>query len=543
MPEYIFSYEVSYLDCLGFLLLWIESLAIAILLVSVVCVLVSRLEKTLWRRLVVFMVAAIPLLIGIACSVLGWFMLSRNIQPVWFFAYSFAWTIAYICLCMVILKRSSVFQSDNFNNVLCIKRMIAFAIACAVWIATFYMMDAAKKEKLVSYQARITAQGKSMLPKPVSVVDNAMLIYNKAYDELVDHDGDSFFENINVESIDPTSEKAKAFLAMQTKSFELIRMASAMGSYYFHVGLSIDSPLPSLSPYITFAKMMSLDARAKAIHGDFSGAFEDVLAIHRMADHVGRTPLLLSSIVGGRVHQIASLAQEYILANSVSIPKGFKTDFAARYGNLLYNYFKQSMVVEGLKLKSASIRMMINDDVRNEYGINPLAVSVYRVFFEPYDIAFLDKYWQKLDELYRQPVFDALAGMDDFEKDLEESSLLISVAMLDYNEYVEHIATAQARLLLADAGVSIARYRQEHGHYPKTFAELIPDYLSKVPTDPFNGEPIHMKHSSNGLILYSVGHNLKDDGGLAYDKVNKTGDISFYMGEAYTRYRLQIPHK
>jgi len=223
MPEYIFSYDASYLDCLGFLLLWVESLVTAILLVSVVCTLVGCLEKILWRRLVMFMVAAIPLLIGIACSVLGWFMLPRNIQPDWFFAYSFAWTIAYICLCMVILKRSSVFQCDNFNSVLCIKRTIAFAIVCAVWITTFYIMDSTEKEKLIAYQAQITAQGKRVLPKPVSVVDNAMLIYKKAYDELVDHDGDSFFENTNVESIDPSSEKAEAFLAMQAKSFELIR--------------------------------------------------------------------------------------------------------------------------------------------------------------------------------------------------------------------------------------------------------------------------------------------------------------------------------
>ena len=544
MPEHIFSYETGYLDCLGFLLLWIESLAIAILLVSVVCVLVSRLEKTLWRRLVVFMVAAIPLLIGIACSVLGWFVLSHNIQPDWFFAYSFAWTIAYICLCMVMLKRSNVFQCDNFNSVLCIKRTIAFTIVCAVWITTFYIMDSAEKEKLIAYQTQITAQGKSVLPKPVSVVDNAMLIYQKAYDELVDHDGDSFFENTDIASIDPTSKKAEAFLAMQTKSFELIRMASAIDGYYFHVGLSVDSPLPLLSPYITFAKMLSLDARAKAIHGDFSGAFEDVLAIHRMADHVGRTPLLLSSMVAARVHQVASFAQEYILANTASIPKGFKSDFAVRYGNLLYDHFRQSMVIEGLKLKSEFASLMIKGDSRTLTSL--FATGVYRVFAAPYDVIYLEQYWSKVKELYEQPMFIAISKLDTFGKGIGKPAFLASFEYPEvpaYGIYAKHIATAQARLLLADAGVSIARYRQEHGHDPKTFAELIPDYLSKVPTDPFNGEPIHMKHSSNGLILYSVGNNLKDDGGLAYDKVNKTGDISFYMGEAYTRYRLQIPHK
>ena len=543
MSEYIFSYESSYLDFLGFLLLWVESLATALLLVSVVCVLVSRLKKILWRRLGVFIVAMVPLLVGIAWTIIGWITLSNNLQPGWFFAYSLVWTISYVCLAIVILKRSSVFQCDNFNSVLCIKRTIIFAVVCAVWMGTFYIMDSAEKEKLIAYQDQIYAQSASVLPKPVPVVDNAMLIYKKAYDELVDHDGVSFFENTNIASIDPVSEKTEAFLAMQARSFELIRMASAMEIYYFHVGLSFDAALPLLSPYITLAEMMSLDARAKATHGDFGGAFEDVSVIHRMAAHVGMTPLLISSLVAARVHQIASFAQEYILANSDSIPKGFKTDFSARYGNLLYDHFKQSMVVEGLKLKSEFASLMIEGDSRT---LASFTMGVYRVFVAPYDAIYLEQYWSKVKELYEQPIFIAISKLDTFGKGIGKPAFFTSFEDPEvpaYGIYAKHIAETQARLLLADAGVSVARYRQEHGHYPKTFSELIPDYLSEVPTAPFNGEPMHMKHSSNGLILYSVGNNLKDDGGLPYDKVNKTGDVSFYMGAAYTRYRLQASHK
>jgi hypothetical protein len=36
-------------------------------------------------------------------------------------------------------------------------------------------------------------------------------------------------------------------------------------------------------------------------------------------------------------------------------------------------------------------------------------------------------------------------------------------------------------------------------------------------TDPFNGEPLHVKRTPQGWLVYSVGKNLRDDGGKLDD--------------------------
>ena len=42
-------------------------------------------------------------------------------------------------------------------------------------------------------------------------------------------------------------------------------------------------------------------------------------------------------------------------------------------------------------------------------------------------------------------------------------------------------------------------------------------------TDPFTGEPLHVKKTPQGWLVYSVGPNFQDDGGKLDDPTN--GDI------------------
>jgi hypothetical protein len=50
-----------------------------------------------------------------------------------------------------------------------------------------------------------------------------------------------------------------------------------------------------------------------------------------------------------------------------------------------------------------------------------------------------------------------------------------------------------------------------HGKLPENLDALVPEFLDKVPVDAFNGQPLH--YSAEKKIVYSVGKNLKDDGG------------------------------
>jgi hypothetical protein len=62
---------------------------------------------------------------------------------------------------------------------------------------------------------------------------------------------------------------------------------------------------------------------------------------------------------------------------------------------------------------------------------------------------------------------------------------------------------------------ALYRYHAAHGRYPDSLNTLTPEYLANVPTDPFGqGKPFKYRSGSGGFLLYSVGPDLRDNGGM-----------------------------
>jgi len=63
------------------------------------------------------------------------------------------------------------------------------------------------------------------------------------------------------------------------------------------------------------------------------------------------------------------------------------------------------------------------------------------------------------------------------------------------------------------AGIALERYRRVQGGWPASLEELVPQYLSDVPADPFTGQPVGYAVGDGGPVIYSVGVDRDDDGG------------------------------
>jgi hypothetical protein len=75
----------------------------------------------------------------------------------------------------------------------------------------------------------------------------------------------------------------------------------------------------------------------------------------------------------------------------------------------------------------------------------------------------------------------------------------------------------QAHVRSQIACLAAERYRRAHGRWPNSLADLVPTELSAVPVDPFDGQPLRFRRSAEGVVIYSVGMDGKDDGGTLYD--------------------------
>jgi hypothetical protein len=85
----------------------------------------------------------------------------------------------------------------------------------------------------------------------------------------------------------------------------------------------------------------------------------------------------------------------------------------------------------------------------------------------------------------------------------------------DLGKMAQKSAFMQASVDMTRAACMLERYHLAHGVYPETLDVLVPQFIAKLPRDIINGQPLHYRHTSDGqFVLYSVGWNEKDDGGV-----------------------------
>jgi len=89
-----------------------------------------------------------------------------------------------------------------------------------------------------------------------------------------------------------------------------------------------------------------------------------------------------------------------------------------------------------------------------------------------------------------------------------------------------------AYLRTSIAAIAVERFRLAHGRLPENLNELVPQFLSAVPIDPFDGASLRYHCLAKGYVIYSVGSDGHDDGGRekpadwkSSDKI--TYDITF----------------
>jgi hypothetical protein len=76
-------------------------------------------------------------------------------------------------------------------------------------------------------------------------------------------------------------------------------------------------------------------------------------------------------------------------------------------------------------------------------------------------------------------------------------------------------ATAQVSADQAAIACALERYRLTNGQYPETLDALVPQFISELPHDVIGGAPYMYRRTDNGsFLLWSVGWNEKDDGGV-----------------------------
>jgi len=90
---------------------------------------------------------------------------------------------------------------------------------------------------------------------------------------------------------------------------------------------------------------------------------------------------------------------------------------------------------------------------------------------------------------------------------------------------IKTAARGQTLLNMTRIAIALERHRLRTGSFPPVLDALAPEFLSSIPAEVFDGEPLHygLKDGEQGFTLYSTGWKGTDDGGaMDYSKPNET---------------------
>ncbi len=317
--------------------------------------------------------------------------------------------------------------------------------------------------------------------------------------------------------------KVTEFLSANQELVQGIREMAERGGpvYPLNISEGLGMELGYIAPIGKCAKVLAADAKIRAKQADYAGAVEDILGGMKLGDALAQEPLTMS--------QLTRIAN-YVIMNAALVQSfEHSRDLSAEHTQTLMAHIAQADNHQAFADALAGERYMelqsfANVRRRSGWRLPSLQGSLFHWFYE----SPLGKPWVNMDEEFYAdtmnriisaaalPYYEAAPTLDAISADLEHlprSRPLSSVMLCDFSGMFATQARHEATLDLMQMGILLEQYQAWNGSYPERLDAIAPDLGDTLPIDPFTGEPYHYLPSVDSFLLYSVGHNLSDDGG------------------------------
>jgi type II secretory pathway pseudopilin PulG len=99
---------------------------------------------------------------------------------------------------------------------------------------------------------------------------------------------------------------------------------------------------------------------------------------------------------------------------------------------------------------------------------------------------------------------------------------------------------AQAQMRCARVALAVERYRLAHGRWPDALPDLAPQFLTAIPKDPYDRQPLRYKKLADGVVIYALGPDHTDNGGKI-NRANPTqegSDLGFRLWDVARRRQM-----
>lgn len=323
--------------------------------------------------------------------------------------------------------------------------------------------------------------------------------------------------------------------------------------------------LPHIQSFRKAARLLKFDSRIAVTEQDSARVVDNIKTCFGLGRQASDRPILVNGLVGIAVIEIGFQQLEEALEQD---PNFFTEEQLAELQsavesiavrNLIDFEGERAMVKDIIqhcytdngkgdgRITANGISMLANADSwlygnSSDYGEYTKVRRVVTQVAAPASIfvcATRKQCTEKLDEIIDLTIADSQlpfwqsrngrpGGWDDVENFYEEEKykyFLLSMLM----PATQQVNNAMYRTLGRQEGIvaalAIHRFYVKHDQWPEQFTDVSPEFVAEFPQDQQNGSLVKFTYQDDKLLVYSVGNDYDDDGGIPQGHVAADGSI------------------
>ena len=412
-------------------------------------------------------------------------------------------------------------------------------------LGTVYLLGVAATKRCERYYAELEAAGEPMTFEAIDArrtelpdEKNGALVIDRLRDELGKLKADSdcvfvfggrcsranFFTGVPRHTIEPS----RMFLSEHRELLEKLEALADMpaGRLEFN---DTDNLIENLVPHVglvrSAVKLEHASGMLKLIDGDLQGAaYASILGFH-IAGTLNEYPTLVGRLVEIACDALAQRAAENILRVG-ELPEqtladlADAIDFRLKGSTMRWAFWGErawaTKLFEGLAAGDLSAVSLVSE-ADSAYG-SLTDVLTPNVLIRKSQMRSTEmRGW--LVEAADDPraLLAAARRIDKEMPNLPLTQFLTKVLTPTFTRACELHVRAIALLRSTRAGLAAEQYRMKTGKLPHSLDALMPEYLPDVPLDPFDGKPLRLIATDEGIVIYSIGEDGYDDEGFVVD--------------------------
>jgi len=372
------------------------------------------------------------------------------------------------------------------------------------------------------------------IPTPILPNPNAFDVYIKASNAVT---GDKQISDANSTkpTVAYTLAQKEALVQQNINVIDTLHQGFAY-PYFNPPVRSFNTLLPYYAKFRGMARLLSLQGKVRAAHGDWNGAVESDLDAIRLGKDVPHGSVMIGYLVGVACEAIGrrplwSTVDQLNGTQSRAAVTRLESIMAGNYSYVdtlqQEKYCGQAGLLELFDDPKARAAFFTDPDAKpgDEQATAASASTLSALFFLAYSKRrIMNNYtsWMnRSSELARKP-YGLHLPPPALPNDPYNSAVL--PVFTDSRLKGVESDTQNGLLLLM---LALHAFQLEHGRYPAGLKELAPVYLKRLPDDPFAAQgTFKYRLDGKSYVLYSIGPDGQDDGGKPIDDVTKATSAS-----------------